>query len=709
MLRVVSFPDRLKADLRPGARGRLLAAAYHERRSDPLHHHPPDGALQANAGPTGIRGKSPCRHFALRRTPFRAGWPALSASKSGAIEAHVETCVSCQAAVEVLLGRTVKKRGPAGPQGEDQAEVEFIVRQAEVEPNTVDAAAGRTPRASRDGRPLPTIEGYEILEEIGRGGMGLVCKAWQRDLNRLVAIKMVHLDAGGPESLIRFHQEAELSARLQHPNIVGVYEIGQWEQRPYLVMEYVAGGTLAAKCKKQPQPPLQAAALVEVLARTIDHAHRKDVLHRDLKPSNVLLTAEGEPKIADFGLATCIAVQSELTATGAALGTPGYMAPEQARKREGRIGPAADVYALGVILYEQLTGRLPVPASELMDFLLRLEKEEPIPPRRLQPGVPRNLEVVCLKCLRKDPRHRYASAEALADDLRRFLDGKPVAARPASMVERAWRWAKRNPTLAGALSASAGLLIVLAVGASVAAVLFRGERNRAVEAEEQTSAQKVRAEQLLAEALRSVAGEVRGMRLRGERGAYFRGMPKLRAALAKARELNAPEDVIRALRDEMGNLVTVGDVEITREWDDFLARAQTIQFAPNLDRYARGQIDGEMTVHETGTGKELSRLPVAVHLVSSAICFSPDGRRLVFSARKNRVVCWGVEAPRATLRREVDGNDGWMSPDGKAALYTRPTTRPRSLTPDPGRRSGASPRAGSAGGSRSTPDGPGPL
>jgi serine/threonine protein kinase len=371
---------------------------------------------------------------------------ALPASRIGLIEAHVACCAVCQSAVEELLPPPAAKRALGQDPNGDPAEAEFLHRLARRAPfDRASLPPTISPQNSPAEAPLPTIEGYAILEEIGRGGMGVVYKAWQRDLKRPVAIKMVRLGAGTtPENLIRFRQEAELAARLHHPNIVQVYEIGHLDRRAFLVMEYVEGGTLASRCASQPQPAGEAARLVEVLAQTIDYAHRQGVLHRDLKPSNILLTAEGAPRIADFGLATFIGLENGLTATGAMLGTPGYMAPEQAKKREGQISPATDVYGLGAILYELLTGRVPVAGTDLVDFLCRLVEEEPISPRRLQPGVPRELETVCLKCLQKDPRHRYASAEALAEDLRRFLDGKPITARPISAPERAWRSASRS-------------------------------------------------------------------------------------------------------------------------------------------------------------------------------------------------------------------------------------------------------------------------
>lgn len=594
----------------------------------------------------------------------------LPASKLGSIEAHIEACAHCQAAVEKLLTPRAEKKCDGEPPTVRAAEAAFLHRVALRKPAAFEAVTAiLSPLPSEAPSPPPVLIGYEIFEEIGRGGMGIVYKAWQRPLNRPVAIKMVLLEASAkPEILIRFRQEAELAARLVHPNIVQVHEISHQEQTSFLVMELVEGGTLSRKCERRPQPAREAAHLVEVLARAIEHAHHKGVLHRDLKPSNILLTAEGVPKIADFGLATCIGLETGLTATGSLLGTPEYMAPEQANQRQRQIGPATDVYGLGAILYELLTGRPPITGTDVMDVLVRLREEEVISLRRLQPSVPRDLETVCLKCLQKDPRQRYPSAEALADDLHRFLDGKPTLARPVSMPERAWRWAKRNRTLAATLSAVAVLLIVLALGSTLSAVLFREQRDRAVDAEARTETARRETQDLLARRLQSVAGEVRAMRLRGERGAYYRGMPKLRATLAQARELGAAEEVIRAIRDEMGNLLTIGDIEITQEWDGYPPGTDNLAFAPNLDRYVTYRIDGVLTVHEAGTGKEISRLREPVRLIPGPLSFSRDGRLLWFPGLDRKVHCWSVDTPQAVPRWSHDGHTVIPSPDGKVVL-----------------------------------------
>jgi serine/threonine protein kinase len=275
------------------------------------------------------------------------------------------------------------------------------------------------------------VPGYELLGLLGEGGMGVVYQARHLQLQRKVALKVMR--ACHPPAAMtreRFQIEARSAARLHHPNIVQVYEVGEIDGRAYAALEYVAGGSLAQQLAGRPLPARQAADLLETLARAVDVAHRNGILHRDLKPANVLLTPDGQPKIADFGLAKLVDQPAGLTPTDAVLGTPSYMAPEQASGQFHEVGPAADVYALGATLYELLTGRPPFRAATPWQTLRQVCLKEPVPPRRLEPSVPRTLEAVCLKCLAKDPRQRYASASSLASDLRRFRQGQPTRARP---------------------------------------------------------------------------------------------------------------------------------------------------------------------------------------------------------------------------------------------------------------------------------------
>ena len=332
---------------------------------------------------------------------------------------------------------------------------------------------------------LPAIPGYEILGVLGKGGMGVVYKAKQISLGRIVALKQIVAGAAASsEDLARFKNEASTVARLQHPNIVQIYEVGEFSGRPFLVLEYVDGGSLAKRLGGTPFQERQAAELTATLARAIDAVHQKGILHRDLKPHNVLLqVADGKPmpdgqsgslnlgstipKITDFGLAKQLERRTEtdgasLTETGVVVGTPSYMAPEQAAGKTKEIGPAADIYALGAILYEMTTGRPPFRGATAIETIGQVLSEDAISPRRLRKELPRDLETICMKCLQKEPRRRYASALDLADDLDRFLAGESIRARPVSSLERAWRWCRRKPMQA-ALSAALGVALVGAI------------------------------------------------------------------------------------------------------------------------------------------------------------------------------------------------------------------------------------------------------
>jgi tetratricopeptide (TPR) repeat protein len=321
--------------------------------------------------------------------------------------------------------------------------------------------------------PVRPCGAYELLAEVGRGGMGVVYKARQPGLQRVVAVKMLLAgEYASPQVVARFRTEAEAVARLQHPNVVQIYEVGEWDGRPYLALEYIDGGSLEKKLAGTPQPFGQAAELVETLARAVDAAHQRGIVHRDLKPANVLLTADGVPKITDFGLAKLLEDPASPSRSGEIVGTPSYMAPEQAEGKARATGPAADVYSLGAILYELLTGRPPFRAETPMETVLQVGGQEPVPPRRLLPKVPRDLEVICLTCLQKEPGKRYGSALALAEDLRRFRAGESIRARPVGRGERLWRWCRRNPAVAALLATVAGLLVLGVTALAVGLVAF---------------------------------------------------------------------------------------------------------------------------------------------------------------------------------------------------------------------------------------------
>ena len=339
------------------------------------------------------------------------------------------------------------------------------------------------------------VPGYQILGELGRGGMGVVYRGRQVSLDRVVALKMVLAGGhGGPEQWSRFQAEALAVARLDHPHIVRIHEVGRHAGCPFIALEYCPGGTLADHFHGQPQPVGTAAELVRVLAGAVQHAHVHGVVHRDLKPANVLLGSDGRPKITDFGLAKILGASVLQTQTGLILGTPMYMAPEQAAGRAEEIGPATDVYALGAILYEALTGRPPFRAATVSETLEQVKGQEPVSVRHLQPKVPRDLETICQKCLQKEPARRYATAAGLEADLGRFLAGEPILARPVRRVERLGRWCRRNPMVAGLV---AGIALVLVLGTAVSsyfAIRAMRDQRRARDKEAQALASAQRAD-----------------------------------------------------------------------------------------------------------------------------------------------------------------------------------------------------------------------
>ncbi len=308
--------------------------------------------------------------------------------------------------------------------------------------------------AGVSGTPLGDFGNYEILEELGRGGMGVVYKARQKDLDRPVALKMIlgnHL--ASVDALQRFHVEACAAAHLHHPNIVPIYEASQWNGQPYFAMRYIEGPSLATVLKAGPLEPERAARLVAAVARAVHLLHQKGYVHRDLKPSNILLDADDVPYVTDFGLVKLLQSDSQHTSTGAILGTPSYMAPEQASGRTAAVGPSSDVYSLGAVLYECLTGRPPFLEESPLDTLVQVLEGEPARPRRLNRRVPADLEAVCLRCLEKTPEERYPSAAAVADDLDRYLAGEAVEPRCAGLMHRLRRWTRREPALAARLVA----------------------------------------------------------------------------------------------------------------------------------------------------------------------------------------------------------------------------------------------------------------
>ena len=320
---------------------------------------------------------------------------------------------------------------------------------------------------------------YELQREIARGGMGVVYKARQVKLNRPVALKMILAgNFAGEAEIRRFYLEAEAAANLNHPGIVPIFEVGQHEGQHFFSMGFVEGQSLAHRVATGPLPPRDAASLIVQIAEAVQYAHENDVIHRDLKPGNVLLDAQGHPKVTDFGLAKKLRSDSALTASGQIMGTPSYMPPEQAQARAD-VGPLADVYSLGAILFCLLTGRPPFQAANVMETLKQVVEQDPPAPRTLNAAIPLDLETIALKCLRKEPHRRYGSARELAEDLIRFLADKPILARQITTSERYRRWARRNPTIATLGGILTGVLVLVTIGSLLAAGRFAEIAERA--------------------------------------------------------------------------------------------------------------------------------------------------------------------------------------------------------------------------------------
>jgi WD40 repeat protein/serine/threonine protein kinase len=633
----------------------------------------------------------------------------LSPAAQDAIAAHLETCPRCEA----------------------------ILQQLEQAPDAMISALRRAPLIEhestvRNGARWPTLPGYEILGELGRGGMGVVYKARQLGLNRLTAVKMI-LAGGhaGAEALTRFHAEAEAAAALHHPHIVAVYEVGAQDGCPFFSMEYVAGGSLKDRLQGLPQPAEEAARLVESLARAVSFAHERGIVHRDLKPANILLqksftTEDTEerkgavetslplrssvssvvkgftPKITDFGLVKRLDLGQQ-TQSGQILGTPDYMAPEQAAGKGNRVGPTVDIYSLGAILYELLTGRRPFQAASALETLEQVRQQEPVPPRRVQPQVPRDLDTICLKCLAKEPGKRYASALALAEDLRRFLTDEPIQARPPSLGERCARWVRHHKAVAVAFAAISVTLVAATMISLLAAFQKETERQKATRAQERAEKAQQLAEERRELAVRNLyiaKTNLTGMMLDAPSG-----IGQVAQLLNEWRGLKASTDprgwewfycqtlASRAQRTLRGHdadasalawspdgkwLASGGFDETIRFWDAATGRQllrvaapwgiTAVSWSPDGRRLATANwSDKSAGLWDPVTGKEVqARLRHSDQVYS--VAFRPDGRRLAVGDGGSRVIVWDPLTARSVFTLTGTGNE-WnavcWSPDGR--------------------------------------------
>ncbi len=486
------------------------------------------------------------------------------------------------------------------------------------------------------------ISGYEDLVEIGRGGMGVVYKAWHARLNRYVALKMLSRgEFAGLDDRKRFLAEAEAIARLKHPNIVQIYEVGECQTfggstLPYFALEYVDGGNLTAQTGGRPQPANVAAEWVSILARAVEHAHENGVIHRDLKPSNVLVSSAGQLKLCDFGVAKLASGPDLQTRSGILIGTPEYMAPEQAGTAR-QVGPAADVWALGAILYSLISGRPPFSAPDSSTLLRMLEQDDPVPLRQLQPSVPRDLETICLKCLQKNPSSRYTTAGQLADDLDRYRQGVSVLARPVGSVERTWKWVRRRPGFAAAIATVLALLFIGLPGTTYLWLRTEAARQQTIKALEQTDKALEEADNSLYFNRMALAqsglsqGDVRQARLMLERSTPQSGQPDRRGWEWHYLESQANAGRQSGMRHDFTEW----------SWIYELAWSPDGSIIASVGGPVMGRSPGQIKLWDVATRQCIFEFTPAGG-ATRTVAWHPDGKTMVTGGRDNKVTAWDM-------------------------------------------------------------------
>ncbi len=529
---------------------------------------------------------------------------------------------------------------------------------------------------------------YELLEKIGEGGMGVVYKARQVNLNRLVAVKLLPFGQFSRDDAVqRFRVEAAAAASLQHPNIVAIHDVGEHEGQHYFSMDYIEGRTLAEVVWEKPLPAKRAAAYLKTIAEAVHYAHEHGILHRDLKPSNILIDASDQPRITDFGLAKRLTVDSDMTLTGQVLGSPSFMAPEQAEGRQQAIGPSTEIYSLGALLYHLLTRQPPFQADTLTTLLKLVIETDPLSPRLLNPSIPRDLETICLKCLEKEPRRRYQSARDLAEELARFLAGEPVRARPVGAVGKAGRWCRRQPVRAGLIAA----LIMVFVSGSLG-VLWQWQqarRNAAAEAHQRQVASKAAyvanlglAESLINEGQFDRAREILLATPEAYRGWEWGWLQRnCNQDLLTLSTTNVVQ-IFAVFSPDMRFLATGGLESNLHLWEVKTGREiRTLRghtamllhaaFSPDGSRLASaGWWDNTARIWDVATGSSVAVLPHPSGV--KHVAFSPDGTLLATTGEDGKVRLWDARTWKATGQSADYGDHVYcaeFSPDGQRIAY----------------------------------------